>query len=988
MAILLAMCTLGLNAQEVNDSVKLDEVVVTGYGNPVQRTKLTANVATLKSEKLSVGTYSNAADALSGQIAGLKVVQSGNPSKAPSITLRGGTDWGGTGAPLYVVDGQLRDDLEGINPLDIERIDVLKDASATAIYGARANNGVLLVTTKKGTKGPATIGFNMKVGLSYLNNPYEPLSAEDFIKYMRRGLVGYQDDLLTGISAAGTGNVYGPNMMWNLMNYSSDYDYLLQQGWRTMPDPLDNSKTLMYKGTDIESFNINKPAVSQDYNAYIEGGTDRGTYYLGLGLNDTEGLPKNVFSKRYSLQFNGSYRINKVVNTDTKIGFTRTNWRELVGYTSEYNYFQRTLLNGPTARYEDEDGNALLGSGSGDGNQNYQSDKLHYDNERNQFSMTEQLTFDILPELQLKTMMSWLYKYTENSYFYQDYEKSPGIYDRTRSTSEYTNKDFSQTYNATLNYRKLFDFTHDVDAMIGMEYYDKRAKGFSAAGSGAITDDFSDLSLTSADANKRTIDSWHSTYRIMSWFGRLNYAYDNKYLFSFTARSDGYSSLQDNRWGFFPGVSAGWALSREDFVRQYTDKWLDYAKLRLSYGENGNATGIGPYDLLGAYTTNQYAGNLGYALTVLPNLGLLWEKSRTFEVGLELTALGGRISGDITYYNRLTSDKYASQTLPESTGYSSMKTNNGKFRNRGLEINVNGKIIDNEEWQWNAGINLSYNKNTVVALPDNGLTNNRQNAVEVYTGSGNETTWIGGYQEGQEPGAIVGYHYLGVYTDASQIPAGLKYLNTFTNKEFTPEVGDAIWEDINGDNIIDEKDRKQLGHTMPHWTGGINTSVAWKGLKLYARFDYALDYHQYDASLAMLTMSCNHSLNTTTFVLDTYSEDNTTASYPRFVYWDPGRHDNYFRVSDIFVENASYLMLREIQLSYTLPKDITSKFFCKDLTVSITGQNLFWWTKATTNVPESMTNCNYSKLNGAFNSSTAGGYPLPRQVVFGLSMKF
>ena len=977
-----------LKAQTVNDTIELKEVVITGYGGQVQRAKLTGNVATVKDEKLNIGSYSNAAAALSGQIAGLKVTQSGNPSKAPTITLRGGTDWTGTGSPLYVIDGQLRDDMEGINPQDIERIDLLKDASATAIYGARANNGVILITTKKGSRGPATIGFNVKVGLSYLNNPYKALSAEEYITYMRRGLAGYQDNILTGANAAGTGNVYGDKMVWNLMEYSADYDYLLQKGWKTMADPLDASKTLMYKGTDIKKYNINTPAVSQDYSAYVSGGSNRGTYYLGLGYNDTEGLPKNVFSKRYSAQFNGTYRINKVIDTDTRFGFTRTNWRELTGYTQDYGYFQRTLLAGATARYEDEDGNLCLGVSQGDGNQSYQADKLHFDNERNQFSMTEQLTFNILEGLKLKTMMSWLYKYTTNGTFYQDYETSPGNYNRTRSSSENFVKDFSQTYNMTLNYHKLFADVHELDAMVGMEYYDKTSKGFLASGSGATTDNFADLELTSSDANKRTIDSWHTTYRIMSWFGRLNYSFADKYLFTFTARNDGYSSLQNNRWGFFPGVSAGWVFTNEDFMSKLTDDWLNYGKLRISYGENGNATDIGPYDLQGAYTTRQYAGNLGYELSVLPNLGLRWEKSKTFEVGIDLAMLNNRLNADLTYYNRMTSDKYAYQTLPESTGYSSLQTNNGKFRNRGVEINISGRIIDNKDWKWDAGLNLAYNKNTVVSLPDNGLTNNRQNAVEVYTGNGTETVWVGGYQEGQEPGAIIGYHYKGVFTDASQIPEGLTYLNTFTGKTFTPEVGDAIWEDVNGDNVIDAKDRKVLGHTMPHWTGGFNTSVSWKGLKLYARFDYALDYHQYDASLAMLTMSCNYNLNATTFVRDTYSEDNTNAKYPRFVYWDPGRHDNYFRVSDIFTKNASYLMMRELQLSYQLPKEILGKFFCKDLTVSVTGQNLFWWTKTTSNTPESMTNCNYSKLNGAFNSTTSGGYPLPRAIVFGLSAKF
>ena len=965
----------------LQDTLSLQEVVVVGYGGKTLRSRLTSSVSTVKNENLSEGAFVSAADALAGQVAGLVVAPSGNPATAPTVTLRGGTDWNGTGTPLYIIDGQLRDDLEGVNPDDIERIDVLKDASATAIYGARANNGVILVSTRTGKEGGrAEFGFKAKAGLSWSNDSYRMIGAEDYITYMRRGVAGYQDNLLTGANALGTGNSYGGNALWNIMAYDSSKSDLLSKGWKVMNDPLDSSKQIIYKETDIRAHDLRSPAVTQDYSAYASGGDSRGTYYLGLGFNDTQGLPVNEFNRRYSVQFNASRRLTESLESRTTFGYNRNNYQSASGYTSDYNYFSRVLATAPTARYEDEDGNALVGVSSGDGNQSAQAEKLHFDNQKDRFSLSEELSYRILPSLTLKGTASWLYVNTSESKFFQDYQTTTGVWNRTRQTSEYWQRDFSQTYNVTLDYEKTFADRHEVSAMMGGEYYDRGIKGFSASGSGASTDDFADLGYTSTAEGKRAIDSWHSTYRILSAFARVNYTLDGRYILSLVARQDGYSSLQNERWGFFPGVSAGWLFGQEEFVKEALPA-LSFGKLRVAWGQNGNATGIGAYDLQGAYSSVSYAGSTGYELTQIPNLGLRWERSSTFETGLDFSLFENRISAGLTFYNRVTSDKYASQTLPESVGYSSIKTNLGSLRNRGLEMELSAKIVRTSDFEWTLGANLTYNRNKVLTLPDNSLVRNRQSAVEVYTGNGNETEWVGGIQEGQEPGAIVGFGYKGVYRDASEIPAGLKVYNSFSGAWVTPQVGDAIWEDINGDNVIDMKDRKVLGYSTPHWTGGFNTRARWKGLSLYAAFDCALDYVQYDACLAMLVMSCNYNLGAPEFVYDTYSVDNTSATYPRYVYWDPGRQDNYFRVSDIFTRRADYLNLRVLTLSYTLPASWTSGWGCEDLTVGLTGENLFWLTATTTNVPQNRT-------EAAFNSSTAGGYAIPRTVLLNVSLKF
>ena len=260
-----------------------------------------------------------------------------------------------------------------------------------------------------------------------------------------------------------------------------------------------------------------------------------------------------------------------------------------------------------------------------------------------------------------------------------------------------------------------------------MEYYNKYQRGFEAQGQGAPTDDLPDLSLTDKGEGKRTINSWHEKQRILSFFGRLNYDFKDKYLLSFVFRRDGYSSLLgDNRWGFFPGVSAGWIFGREDFIKEAIPV-MSFGKLRASYGINGNASGIGAYTLQGSYGSSNsngsfnYNGNTSYLITELPNPNLRWEKTATFEVGADLSFFANRLNTNLTYYNRLTSDKYAALSFPTSTGFSSVTNNNGEFRNQGIEIELSGKIIDSKDWTWSASGNIAFNKNKIVSLPDNGM---------------------------------------------------------------------------------------------------------------------------------------------------------------------------------------------------------------------------------------------------------------------------
>ena len=634
-----------LNVTLKDDTEMLGEVVVTGYGGQQLRTKVTNSISKVKQESLNVGMHSNPAQALSGAVAGLKVIQSsGSPGATPTIILRGGTNLDGTGSPLVVVDGQLRDSMSDINPEDIESMDVLKDAGATALYGARASNGVILITTKRGKAGFREINFKAKLGLSYARTPYEFLEAGEYIKAMRKAhwdaghlfqdkdgntktYWGNWESYLNGKQPFGTGNNLDQDI-YSTQFLNEDNKYLLGRGWQTVTDPI-TGKEILYKNTDVDKYNLNDPAFSQDYNINMSGGNDRGTYYAGLGYNRQEGVPVNTFYERYSFITNASYKIADWLTSTSSLNYNRANWKNMPGSNgSELNYFGRVRSLPPTVLFEDEEGNMKLGPGTADGNQMYQPDQWWNDNQSDKFTMSQSFKIDILKNLSLTANMNWYYSETYQESFTKDYENTPGNFVRTRSATAYYNRDFRQTYNAVLNYNETFFLDHHVEVMLGMEYYNKYQRGFEAQGQGAPTDDLPDLSLTDKGEGKRTINSWHEKQRILSFFGRLNYDFKDKYLLSFVFRRDGYSSLLgDNRWGFFPGVSAGWIFGREDFIKEAIPV-MSFGKLRASYGINGNASGIGAYTLQGSYGSSNsngsfnYNGNTSYLITELPNPNL------------------------------------------------------------------------------------------------------------------------------------------------------------------------------------------------------------------------------------------------------------------------------------------------------------------------------------------------------------------------------
>ncbi|PIF63241.1 TonB-linked SusC/RagA family outer membrane protein [Flavobacterium sp. 11] len=998
---------------------KLDEIVIVGYGTQ-KKSKITGSVSKLDNRVLETGVRSNPASALAGTIPGLRVQQaSGRPGAVPNITLRGGTNYDGSGSPLVMVDGFLRASFSEINPDDIASIEVLKDASATAIYGARANNGVILITTKKGKAGVSNITVNTKLGINTLNIPFEFLNAKDYLYWSRKAIQtsgSYDPSRLSQLNSTGpfgTGNLYkdaagnildgnkNSAAVWSPMFRNSVNEELLGQGWQSMIDPVrtnaagaydpnGTNKEIIYKDFNYKDYALRPQGITKDLNISMTGGNEKGSYYAGIGSYDEEGLPINTFYKRLTFVFNGEYKVKPWLTSTSSLNFATAKWRD-AQTNGEGNYLTRSLGAPPTMRGMNANGDLLVGRDFADGNPAVNDAKFIRRNQSDKFTMSQSFKADLLKNLSFRTSANWFYNEGFNESFNKDFLSSPNNINKTRSSSASFGRSLSQTYNATLNFNTDFLGKHHIDAMVGTEYYDTYSNGLSASGSGAPSDDFMDLQYTSSDKDKRIIDSYHTRQRILSFFSRVTYDYYEKYLVTFTVRRDGYSKLLNNRWGNFPGVSVGWNLHKENFLSD--SKIVNTLKLRASYGQNGNVSDnlIGPYQLQGSYGGGKYDGIVGYQLSGLPFPDLLWERSATYEFGLE-TRLFNRLDLTLAYYNRQTKDKISSFSLPATSGLTSITTNLGNMQNRGLEAELNYRVVKTTDFSLDFSANAAYNTNKILKLPTNGLENNRVGGSQVYDKNGN-LIWVGGLQEGQDPNVAYAYVAEGIIRTQAELDAyaltlrdliGARVLvhptvfNAMTPAEkalhYPIALGDVKWKDVNGDGIINSYDREYMGRTVPTVTGGFGFNAKWKGFSFSSRFDYALGHVQYDGPRTWFLSNAQGTFNTTKEVLDTWTPENPNAKYPTYYWADQLFKNNTFRTSSMFYNKADYLAFREISLAYSLPADLLTKLKIEGIKFTLTGQNLGYMSKSTLFTPEATDQ----------GINVTGGYPLPRTVIFGV----
>ena len=994
------------------DSELLDEVVVVGYGVKQKRSTMTTAISKMDQKVLQNAALSNAAQALQGTVSGLRVTNtSGAPGSAPTIVLRGGAGIESAGSPLVVVDGVVRS-MSDINPSDIESIQVLKDAASTAIYGARANNGVILVQTKKGKAGHTQVSYKFKGGMNFARKGYEYMDAENYIRFGRLGRMHSGGSITDIDNTRGYGAVYGAN---NPEQYSIRYldgnENLLQEGWKQMTDPV-TGRQIVFKdyGTTLRDEVYKDPAFTQDHYLSFNGGSEKGTFAASLGYYSEDGTVKGTEYRRFSGTLNGNYKVLPILNIKGGVSFSTSTAPELY-YDDMADLFERMQSMEPTWKPFFDDGSPNYGYGKRDGNPLYWLDKLTNKNN------TRKTTLNIGADLEL--VKDKLFLRENSSIYYEDYTRE--LFDKEyrdywnvnteRKASFAYQHTIQQQHSVQLEYTDTFKENHNFSAMLGGEYFENQYTEYSGSGQGAP---FDDIPTLNASGNENmTAYSYREGYRIASFFGRVTYDYKRRYLFTAVARYDGISRLSDNRWGFFPGVSAGWNIHEETFFHNSPiANVVSTLKPRISYGINGNVNGISNYDVYGLYGqasgTHPYNGVNGILNTAVINSQLRWEKSKSFEAGLDLGFLNNRFNLILDYYNRTTSDLLTDVNLPGYTGFDSFKTNLGTLRNSGFEVEGNLNLITNPKgFNWNFSFNASYVFNKIVKLPDNGNENNRQGGSQVWDPASQQVIWVGGYQEGHTLGDIYAYQQVKILRDENEVAqlagnridmiAGLYGPNVSEADRqryglTKPiEAGDVLWADLNGDNVIDQLDRVKVGNIYPKWTGGFSTTLSYKNVSLYGRFDFAVGH----TILNMVAMrSIGQSVGFKNIIadgLDCWTAENPDTDLPKSYYDDSTNKKNIYRDtagSDItsvdnrssrFYEKGDYLALRELTLSWKLPAKWISKIHITDASLYVTGQNLFYITGYSGTSPEAPL---------VYPGVDTGRYPTPRTVLVGASVSF
>lgn len=963
------------------DNEMLDEVVVIGYGTQ-SRSRVTTAVSKVNNEVFENIPFTNATSSLQGSVSGVRVQSiSGQPGSEPRIIVRGGTSINNPdgATPLYIVDGIIRPSLADIATEEIESLQVLKDAASTSIYGARGSNGVVIVTTKSGKKGKVNVDYRFNLTISQNERDYDFANAEEYLIYMRTGMIADKkfgitaEQRLSGHLGYGTGNNLTNNTFFSTQYLNDENRYKLQEGWKSMPDPIDPSKTLLYSETDYED-KLYRTGISHNHHLAISGGTDKATFSLGMGFMDSQGTVITTSYKRYNFNLASSLNILDNLKVNSRVTYSNSN-----NYGSPLAAdatFYRAAATPPTTKFTFEDGSLAPGASQSIGNPVYHLNKQKREYNTEALSISVDADWEILKGLSFRPIFS-MYRTRDDKFsFWKAYLNGPTDYRTGRNASASNDKYQQYQAEAVLNYRKTFVQDHNLDAVLGYSFYSRKTYVLSAAGKGASTDLVPTLNAASIPTS---INSVISQQNMLGYFARINYDYKNKYLLSITARYDGASNLGDNnKWGFFPGVSLGWHVDKEKFW-SFMPENLMTLKLRTSYGVNGNISGLGDFTAQGNYSVgSKYLGKSAIILNALMNQDLSWEESKTFDIGADVTLFNNRLSIIFDYFKRKTDNLLTERYLPHSTGFESVKTNLGKLQNTGIELEVSSHILSPScPVQWDLGFNISRVKNKILELPDNGIDRNRIGGEYIWNEKLHDYVWAGGLQEGGRMGDLFAYKMVGIYAtdeDAQNPSEPTDMIMTTTDKK--KYGGDVKWLDADKNGIIDSRDRVYMGNIYPDWTGGINTSLSYKGISLYCRLDFSLGHTIYNYAKNFLDYNWQGDNNITKDMIKrSWKKQGDIAELPRFYWYGDRGQQNTIRGNSVYYEDGDYLAIRELTLSYSLPKNIVKKMCLSGLRFSVSGNNLHYFTK-------------YKGLNPEEGGKDNGRYAVPRNVIFSANVSF
>ena len=917
------------------DTQTLEEVVVTGYGGSQKRAALTTAISKMDDQVLKNAAMSNAGQALQGSVTGLRVINTtGQPGAEPDITLRGGaTITGGNSKALIVVDGIIRESMSDINPSDIESIQVLKDAASTAIYGARANGGVILVETKSGKAGKASVNYKFKLGVNFARYGYDFCNAHDYLYYNRLGYKRYTNNV-PGAASVDTQTGYGTQNDLIDVKYLTDENFHLRnEGWLVMDDPYYEGKQLLYKdySGQLDDAVFANTALTQDHYVNITGGNDKGTYMASMGYYNEDGQIKGTGYKRFNGSVSGTYKIFPFLNV--KAGATYTWSQQPSLWIGSYELFYRTRSQRPTWNPYNEDGSPASGWGTGDGNPEYYRDKLTSEDGTRKSTYNFGFDLDIIPKKLTFSGNSSLYHY---DYQYETFNKSYQLQTsptptNTRDASAKIERYTQIQVNGTLNYKDTFKDKHNLDVMVGSEYFGYNEFMMEAKTQNSPTDDIPTLN---AGASRTSTKSEKTGYRIASVFGRVNYNYQMKYLLSLVARYDGISRLKDNRWGFFPGVSVGWRVSEEKFWKENVS-WMDYLKVRASWGQMGNDK-VDAFQYLTAYTFDNPAilgGGIESGLWLLrtANPNITWEVANTYNVGIETRFLKYfNFEADFfkTKRNNILATRNAA--IPEYAGLTLPDENIGICSNIGTELTLGFSKQLNKDWSIMASGNFTYNHSTIdfIDEPEGTLDWQKRTGLSI----------------GTDGDMYLMYEADGIFRTQEELDSYPHLAEA--------RVGDVRFKDVYEDGVIDAKDKvRQDKPAIPRIMYGINLGANYRNWSLNMLFQGAAQVWQYTFMEAGTIGNF-----TKDFYENRWTENNINAEYPRTYNRDAtvtggGNYRNTF-----WLNNASYLRLKSIELAYDFPKSWLKNTPISAVRLSLSGYNLFTITGIRNIDPETQEN--------------------------------
>lgn len=967
-----------INVTLMPDNQVLEEVVVIGYGT-AKRGDLTGSVVSVKNEDLMQTPTSDVAQALAGRVAGVSVMQSeGAPGSEVSIRVRGGISITQSNEPLYIIDGfPSEDGMGSLDPGEIESIDILKDASSTAIYGARGANGVVVITTKSGGKNDSkmTVKFDSYIGIKKVMKKLPVLSPQEFV------LLDYERSLVF----RGEGGV---------MSFQDMYG-----GFGEIEENYGNRE-----GIDWQKEALGRVTTSQNYRINISGGNKdlkyslNYSYFKDLGAMIESGQTKHNISfnvshkasSRFQANARITYNENKVYGMGTSSGNTRFNkmehilqYRPVIGLYGN----DRDLLWGTDPMLEDDNSNPMqspLVSAKAE-----LKDKLQRTLQAN-----GGFTFNFNKKLSFRNSTGMRYSTTRNDVFNGE-KSSSGKRSSINGYIQYDERGSFQTSNVlNYNYRKK---KHRLTLMAGQEWVFNWNKYLRSTVTNFPNDD---IGLDDMNLGKpSTIESSVSfDDKLISFFGRANYNLGEKYLVTATVRTDGSSKFSDkHKWGFFPSVSAAWRLSEEEFIKKL--KLFSDLKLRIGYGLAGNNR-INCYNSLDLLESVRYPNDdgliPGYIPSGIPSADLQWESNVTFNMGVDMGFLDQRITISPEFYINKSSHLLLNSRVPLSSGYGNMLRNVGKTRNIGFDLTINTTNIQKKNFTWNTSFNLSYNRNTIEAL-----SGESHFLEEASFGYNTATHKI---EVGKPIGQFYGYKTLGIYqVDEFDYDATTQ---TYLLKEGIPYRGSresvqpGMWKFANVDDsndVIDDNDRTVIGNANPDFYGGLNNTFKYKNwdMSIFFNFSYGgevlnatkltnskagkLNYNVLDVVSShnrWMTINAEGNLVTDPTELAALNAGKTVASIN-----DLQMGDDY--IHSWAVEDASFLRLSNVSIGYTFNRKKLRRYGMQGLRLYATGSNLFVWTPYSGFDPEVST-----KGSSLTPGVDFGAYPRNRSFVFGLNVTF